>query len=246
MIELYIVSFVAGVLTVLAPCILPLLPVVIGGGALQQNNQKKVSLKQPLVMITSLVVSIILFTLLLKATTLLLGVPAVIWAVISGGIVMLFGVSLLLPALWDKLVIATGAATLTGRLMGATQGKQGIAKDILLGAALGPVFNSCSPTYALIVAVILPVSFMSGLGYLMAYSVGLGLVLLLISIFGRLLVNKMKWMSNPHGMFKKVIGGIFIIVGVFVVTGLDKKVQEYVLQNGWYDPIMRIEESLRR
>lgn len=246
MIELYIISFVAGALTVLAPCILPLLPIIIGGSSLRQDGQKSLSLKRPIVIITSLVISIVIFTLLLKATTALLGIPAAVWAVISGGIVLLFGINLLFPALWDKLMLVTGLATLTSRLMGAPQGKRGVAGDILLGAALGPVFNSCSPTYALIVAVILPVSFASGVGYLVAYAIGLGLVLLLVSIFGRLLVNRMKWMSNPHGIFKKVIGVLFIIVGLSVMFGLDKRAQEYVLENGWYDPIMRVEESLRR
>lgn len=203
MIELYVVSFVAGVLTVLAPCILPLLPVIVGGSSLQQDGKKSVSLKQPLVIIASLVVSILIFTLLLKATTALLGIPAAVWAVISGGIVLLFGVNLLFPAVWDRLMLATGIGALTSRLMGTPQGKSGIGRDIVLGAALGPVFNSCSPTYALIVAVILPVSFASGVGYLAAYSLGLGLVLFLVSIFGRLLVNKMKWMSNPPRYIQK-------------------------------------------
>lgn len=245
MIELYIVSFVAGILTVLAPCILPLLPVIIGGSSLNQDDDKKVSLKHPLIIIASLVVSIIIFTLLLKATTALIGVPTTIWATISGGIVLLFGITLLAPTIWERFMVATRFNLLANQFMGQSQGKVGVKKDIILGAALGPVFNSCSPTYALIVAVILPVSFVSGIGYLIAYCIGLGIILLLISIFGRVLVNKMKWMSNPHGAFQKIIGSLFIIVGIFVIFGLDKQVQSYVLENGWYDPIMRIEESLR-
>ncbi len=245
MIELYILSFIAGILTVLAPCILPLLPVIVGGSSLQDNNQKKLSLRQPIVIIASLIISIVIFTLLLKATTALLGIPIAVWSVLSGGIVLLFGINMLFPALWEKFMAATGLATMTSRLMGQSQGKTGYKKDIILGAALGPVFNSCSPTYALIVAVILPVSFMTGVGYLVAYSLGLGLVLLLISIFGRLLVNKMKWMSNPKGIFQRVIGILFIIVGLFVIFGIDKDIQSYVLENGWYDPIMRIEDSFR-
>lgn len=245
MIELYILSFIAGVLTVLAPCILPILPIIIGGSSLQHNDEKKVSLKHPLVIIISLILSIVLFTLILKATTALLGIPTVIWAIISGGIVLLFGINLLFPVIWERFMVMSGLATVTSRLMGKSQGKEGIKKDILLGAALGPVFNSCSPTYALIIAVILPASFLLGVGYLIAYSVGLGLILLLISIFGRLLVNKMKWMSDPRGIFQKVIGVLFILVGIFVILGLDKKVQAYVLDKGWYDPITRVEESFR-
>lgn len=53
MTEPYILSFVAGILTVLAPCILPLLSVIIGGTALHSNNKKVVTLKQPLALIRS-------------------------------------------------------------------------------------------------------------------------------------------------------------------------------------------------
>lgn len=243
MIELLILSFVAGILTVLAPCILPVLPVIVGGSSLHSGGDKKLSLKQPLTIIASLVFSIITFTLLLKFTTALLGIPAAVWQVIAGGIVLLFGINLLFPVLWEKFMASTGLIGQTSRLMGVSQGKTGVKKDILLGSALGPVFNSCSPTYALIVAVILPASFLAGLSYLAAYSVGLGMILLLISIFGRALVQRLGWMSNPHGVFQKAIGVLFVTTGLVVIFGIDKRIQTYVLDRGWYDPVMRIEQS---
>lgn len=243
MIELFIVSFLAGILTVLAPCILPLLPVIIGGSALNQDGEKKVSLKHPLIITSSLIVSIVVFSLLLKATTALLGVPTAIWSIIAGGNVLVFGITILFPVLWEKFMVATRLNLLATRFMGKSQGEVGVKKDILLGAALGPVFNSCSPTYALIIAVILPASFLTGVGYLLAYAIGLGTILLLISIFGRVLVNKMKWMSNPRGVLQRIIGVIFVIVGITVIFGFEKNIQTYVLENGWYDPIVRIEES---
>ncbi len=223
-----------------------MLPVIIGGSTLGGDATKKVSLRHPTTIIISLVVSIILFTLLLKATTALLGIPTSVWSIIAGGIVLLFGINLLLPVLWEKMMIATGLATLSNKLMGKSQANNtGVKKDILLGAALGPVFNSCSPTYALIVAVILPTSFITGLGYLMAYAIGLGLILFMVAIFGRIVVNKLKWASNPRGIFQKVIGIIFILVGLFVIFGLDKQVQTFVLDKGLYDPIINIERSFK-
>lgn len=246
MIELVVVSFVAGVLTVLAPCILPLLPVIVGGSVLHgEKRTEKASLKDPLIISFSLAASIIVFTLLLKATTTLLGVPTAVWSLVAGGVVLLFGINLLFPLLWDRMMIATGLQAATNRLMARSGSSKGVGRDILLGAALGPVFNSCSPTYALIVAVILPVTFATGLLYLSAYAIGVASVLLLIGLAGRAVIDKLKWLSNPHGSFKKVIGVLFIIVGIAVIFGLDKQVQAYVLQNGWYDPIMKIEESFR-
>ena len=247
MIEFYIVASVAGILTVLAPCILPLLPVIIGGSSLHQNESSKTtSLRKPLTIIISLIISIITFTLLLKASTTLLGVPSTVWSAISSGIIIVFGITVVFPSLWEKFMLATRLNILTARLMGGSHGKTGIGKDILLGASLGPIFNSCSPTYILIVAVILPASFATGFSYLIAYSIGLGSILLLISIFGRSLVRKLRWMSDPRGVFQKVIGVTFIAVGIFVLFGLEKQGQTFVLESGWYDPVAQLEESLRR
>ncbi len=244
MIELIIVSFIAGVLTVLAPCILPLLPIIIGGSVVRDGE--KPSLKRPITIVASLALSIIAFTLLLKATTVFLSVPTTVWNVIAGGIVVLFGINLLTPALWEKVMIATGWQAGASRLMAGSQKHKGTAGDVLLGAALGPVFNSCSPTYALIVAVILTASFALGLTYLVAYAVGVAAVLLLISLFGQSVIAKLKWLSNPNGAFKKVIAVLFIIIGLAVIFGIDKNVQTFVLESGWYDPVVRIEEAFRK
>lgn len=247
MIESIIVSFVAGVLTAAAPCILPFLPIVIGGSVAHgEMPGERSSLRHPLTIIASLSVSIVVSTLLLKATTLFLGVPTSVWSFVSGGIIVLFGLTMIVPSLWENSMVWTGWQAGANRLMARSQQNRGVARDVLLGMALGPVFNSCSPTYALIVAVILPVSFANGVLYLAAYVVGLALILLLISLAGRAVVEKLRWLSNPGGIFKKALGGMFIVVGCAIIFGVDRHVQAYVLEQGWYDPIMRVEESFRR
>ncbi|MDF2461535.1 MAG: cytochrome biosis protein, partial [Candidatus Saccharibacteria bacterium] len=77
---LLILSFFAGVLTVAAPCILPLLPVIIGG-TLVRDGEKGKPWVRPVLIAAGLAVSVVVFTLLLKATTLLLGIPQVLWQV---------------------------------------------------------------------------------------------------------------------------------------------------------------------
>ncbi|MGB4762400.1 MAG: cytochrome c biogenesis protein CcdA [Candidatus Saccharimonas sp.] len=244
--DLLVVAFVAGILTVLAPCILPLIPIIIGGSSLGAQGASRRSLLHPFLIVLSLVVSIVIFTLLLKATTTLLGVPTFIWNVIAGGIVVLFGVNTLFPAAWEHVMAWTGLQAKSSQLLGNVKASNIYVRDILLGAALGPVFNSCSPTYALIVAVVLPASFGTGLVYLFAYAIGLGVVLFLVSVFGRSLVNRIKWMSQPNGWFQRLLGVLFIIVGTLIIVGADKHIQSYVLEKGWYDPIMRVEEVFQR
>ena len=85
-------ALVAGVLTVLAPCVLPLLPVIVGGSVAQQPATTgggvavatRTQIRAPLVITASLGTSIVVFTLLLKATTALIGIPPSVWEWVSG------------------------------------------------------------------------------------------------------------------------------------------------------------------
>lgn len=242
---LLILSFIAGVLTVAAPCVLPLLPVIIGGSLLEASKDKPSrQWLRPLVIAASLAVSVIAFTLLIKATTALLGVPQYVWQIISGGIVILLGAYYLWPHAWEVFSSRSGLFNRSNAVLGKAYQRKGLSGAILIGAALGPVFSSCSPTYALIVATVLPVSFAQGLLYLVAYAAGMSATLLLIAYLGQAFVSKLRWLSNPNGWFKRVIGISFVAVGLMVLFGLDKQIQAYVLERGWYDPISGIERRL--
>lgn len=238
---LLIVSFLAGVLTVMAPCILPLLPVIIGG-SITASGQK--SWYRPLIITGSLAVSIILFTLLLKSSSALLGIPTEVWRVLSGAIVIALGITLVFPHSWEKLASALRLNIRANSLLSGAFKHNGVQRDILTGAALGPVFSSCSPTYALIVATVIPQTFAVGLIYLIAYAVGLASVLLLITFIGQPLANRLARVSDPNGWFMRGLGVLFLAIGISVIFGLDHSLQTYILENGWYDPISELEQSL--
>jgi cytochrome c-type biogenesis protein len=230
---LLFVSFLAGVLTTLAPCILPLLPVIIGGSI--TGTDTKSSIRRPLLIVGSLAVSVIVFTLLLKATTLLLGVPQDVWRWLSGSIVILLGVTYLFPGLWQKLVLLLRLPERTNKAFYRSSAQKSTSGAILTGAALGPVFTSCSPTYFLIVATVLPASFFMGLVYLISYTLGMVSVLLLVVWLGTKLTRKLGWALDEHGMFHKIIGMLFIAIGISVIFALDKDLQAWLLEAGFYD-----------
>ena len=238
-----VLALAAGVLTVAAPCVLPLLPVVVGGAIVGDGGERRARWR-PFVIAASLALSVVAFTLLLKATTTLLGVPPQVWQVISGVIVILLGIDLLVPSLWDRLSMAIGLQARSGAMLDRSVSRQSVTGDILTGAALGPVFSSCSPTYALIVAAVLPVSFAEGLLYVVAYAIGLAGMLLLIALLGRALVRRLGWLADPRGWFRRTVGAIFVLVGIAVITGFDKQLQTWILDAGLYDPIAGLEEVI--
>lgn len=242
---LLLVSLAAGVLTVAAPCVLPLLPIIVGGSIVADGADSPRARWRPVVIAASLAVSVVVFTLLLKATTALLGIPPQVWQVVSGVIVILLGVNLIVPQLWDSLSTRLGLGARSERALDAAVQRQSLGGDILTGAALGPVFTSCSPTYALIVATVLPVSFAEGLVYIVLYAVGLAVPLLLIGLLGRSAARRLGWLADPRGWLRRSIGVLFVIVGVVVIIGADKALQTLILDLGWYDPIAGLEEVLQ-
>ncbi len=242
---LIFVSLAAGVLTVAAPCVLPLLPVIVGGSIVTDGADSRRAKWRPYVIAASLAVSVIAFTLLLKATTALLGVPPQVWQIVSGVIVILLGINLLFPALWESLSTKLGLGNRSNKVLDSSVQRQSVWGDVLTGAALGPVFSSCSPTYALIVATVLPVSFAEGLLYVTLYAVGLAVPLLLIALAGRSAARRLGWLADPRGWFRRSMGVLFIIVGIVVIIGADKALQTLILDLGWYDPIADLEGVLR-
>lgn len=238
-----VASFLAGILTVAAPCILPLLPVVIGGSF---NASRSAALRRALFISIGLAISVIAFTLLLKATTALLDIPSYVWQYISGGIVIVLGVQMLFPNLWLKIASKVGLESQGNQALAKASQKTGVGGALLTGAALGPVFSSCSPTYAFIVAAALPASLFTGLIYLIAYALGLSLTLLGIALLGQKLTSRLGWLSSDKGIARRVIAVLFIAVGVMVIFGLDKKLQTYILDQGLYAPIQSLEDKLRR
>lgn len=238
--SLLFISFLAGVLTVLAPCTLPLLPIIIGGSLREGGAQGK---WKPVIITVSLAISLVVFTLLLKVSTLFIDLPQNFWTFFSGSLIIIIGVITLFPSIWEKISTKLKLSQKSNQALADSARKKTYLGDVLIGASLGPVFASCSPTYFLILATVLPENFATGLVYLIVYALGLSLILFLVAFLGQKFVKKIQWAADPKGWFKKVLAILFIVVGIFIFTGLDKKLQTSLLENGFFD-VTQIEGKL--
>jgi cytochrome c biogenesis protein CcdA/thiol-disulfide isomerase/thioredoxin len=222
---LFFGAFIAGMLTVLAPCVLPLLPIIIGGSVTGNVKDKK----RPLIIATSLAVSLIIFTLLLKATTLLINIPPQSINYFSGVIIIALGLLTLFPGIYARIIGKLGIEQNAQKVLGkGFNNKNSLIGPIITGAALGPVFSSCSPVYAYILATVLPSNFAQAMVYIVSYVLGLSVLLLIIGYYGQGIIGKIKFASNPRGAFQKVVAIIFIIVGLGIFTGTSKSFQTYI------------------
>ncbi len=236
----------AGALTTLAPCVLPVLPVVVGGSLAPPPAEPEVRrdtavltaapattvlspLARAVTITVSLGVSVIVFTLALKVTTALIDVPRLVWQLTSGLLLIGLGLTSLTPRLWERAAWRLQSRAATGLV--AARGRGGRTGAVLTGAALGPVFSSCSPLYAYLVVTAFPASFGRATVLLAAYVVGLCATLLAIALLGQRAVRRARWAADPHGAFRRGLGVVFVLVGLVVLTGTDRTVQTWILEH---------------
>ncbi len=240
MLTIILISFFSWILTVLAPCVLPLLPVILWGSLAGKSK------KRPYIIIASLIVSLFLFTIILKASTILIDVDPSFWEYFAGWLLVLFSVTLIFPKVWTKLMHITGIERFSQNSLESANQREWIGWPIALGAALWPVFSSCNPTYTILLATILPASITQGLIGLLAYFIGLWIILLLIVHFGRSIIGRFAFFSNPNGIFRKVLGIIILIVWILVLTGYIKKIETYIIEKNVFINTNMIDNKLNK
>ncbi|WP_299520643.1 cytochrome c biogenesis protein CcdA [uncultured Serinicoccus sp.] len=223
-------ALVAGVLTTLAPCVLPLLPVIVGG-SLVGDGSRGAQARRAVVVAGSLGLSVAVFTLILKGTTALIGVPPGVWRWLSGGILLALGAVMLAPRLWEQVSARLGLTARSHAGLHGAQRRPGVLGQALTGAALGPVFSSCSPLYAYVVVTVLPAELGYGLTLLAAYCLGLSTTLLAVALAGQGLVRRLGWAADPRGWLQRGLGLVFVAVGIAVGLGWDRELQAWILEH---------------
>ena len=206
-----LIAFLAWILSVLAPCVLPVIPVIFGGWLSDGRNAKTIRI------LLSAMICIFIFTFLLKVSTVFIAIPTSVWSIISGVIILFYGLTLVFPYYRELIQIKIPQITLR-----QTGGKRW---DYILGASLGPVFASCSPTYALLIGTILPVSLVTGVSWIMSYLLWFGGFLYLLVWGWRSLITKFYGRADTRGRFKRILWIILIFTALLLVSGLMKKTE---------------------
>lgn len=234
--SLLIISFLAGMLSVLAPCVLPVLPVILWSSLWADKRYR------PIIIVISLMFFIVFFTIILKISSAFINIPSSFWIYFSAIIIIAYGITLIFPSLRDKISI-TLWLNKANELSEKAGKVNGIWWDILLGASLGPIFASCSPTYAILLSLVFPKSFALWLIYTCVYALWFGLLLLVVAYGGRAVIKKLNPIANPDWWFKKVLGMILVITWLLIASWYMQKLQVSILSSGVWD-VTKIEQSL--
>jgi len=219
-------ALVAGLVTILNPCVLPLVPILVVS-ALGQSRWG------PLALSAGLVASFSSLGLLVVAFGLQLGIDENLLRMLAGGLLLLAGAILLLPR--AQMALSAAAAPLANRanaLLGRVD-RRGAAGQFLVGALLGLVWVPCvGPTLGVAIAAAsrgedLATAFLTFL----AFGLGVAASILLFAYGSRKALGevsrRLRWFSR-YG--RPTFGAALIVVGLLVTTGWDKYLEAALLE----------------
>ena len=221
------IAFVAGIVTAVSPCVLPVLPVVLAGGATGGP-------RRPFAIVAGLVTSFTVFTLTATALLSALGLPDDLLRNLAIAVVAVVGLSLVWPRLGD--VLGRPFYALARRRPSDAGG------GFVLGLSLGLLFTPCAgPVIAAVVTVAATQSLtLEAFLITLAYGLGAGLVLLGVAIAARRGMNLRSVRAHAPAV-RRGLGVAILGVVVLMILGVDKDLQTRVPE--YTRALQRLEES---
>lgn len=224
MILLIVFAFLAGVVTILSPCILPVLPIILSSSIGDQNIGKA----RPFGVITGFILSFTFFTLFLSSIVKLIGIPAESLRVFSVIVIGLFGVTMLIPKFqyWTEILFSK-----LSQFLPQSQGKTGFGGGILIGLSLGLLWTPCvGPILASVISLAITGSVnIEAVFITLAYALGTAIPMFFIMIGGQTALRKAPWLLQNSGAIQKVFGVLMILTALAIFFNLDRKFQTFVL-----------------
>src|SRR4051812_20296148 len=204
MLLLLAIGFLAGAITAVSPCVLPVLPILLAGGAS----------RRPLAIVAGLVASFTLFTLFAQWVLGRLGLPQDTLRDAALALLFLLAATLLWPPLGAWL--ERPFLPLTRRRGGEAGG------GFLLGASLGLVFVPCAGPVLAAVSVVAATQRVDGrtAGLTLAYAAGAALPMLAIASGGRAVSARLRVPAVRQGA-----GVLIAAAAVVIALGLDTRFQ---------------------
>jgi len=217
-------SFIAGVLSTLSPCVLPILPIIISS-ALQHSRQGLIAL-------------IIGISLSFAITGSLISYAAMAWEfdigiikTVSASLLLTFGLIILIDPLNVKFTQIASRVMSGGNNKVATYEATGTSGQFILGLLLGFVWTPCvGPTLGAAISLAiqgdsLPIVF----GIMLVFGAGAGVPLLILGSLSGKIINREK-LNNNVNVMKKILGVFLILIALTILLGYDRHLETLLVE----------------
>ena len=221
----YVLSFFAGSLTTLSPCVFPILPFVVGS-ALREHR------RGPIYLAAGLVATFVIVGWTTAAFGSFLGMDQLLVRRISAAFLMFFGLAMLSSRIQSMLTAIIAPVSNKAETLLRSNRLSGLRGQFFVGCLLGALWSPCSgPTFGVAIALASESGgkLQSGL---MMILFGLGAVspLLFVSYGAQSLLKKLRPRAlKAAETGKRLFGVLMLLTGFLIISGLDRKVEGWLV-----------------
>jgi cytochrome c biogenesis protein CcdA len=223
----YGLGVLAGALSTLSPCVLPLVPVLVASAASAHRWGA-------LALGAGLALSFALVGIFLATAGASLGLDPDTFRTLGAVILAVFGLVLLVPKLQELFARATSALSHSGNQLLARVTIDGLAGQFLVGALLGVVWSPCvGPTLGAAITLASQGRSLAQITLLMlTFGIGAAFPLVLLGSLSRASAIRIRGRLGSAGRYgKQAFGGVLLVLAVLIVTGLDKSLEAWILDH---------------
>jgi len=215
----FLFSFIAGVLSTLSPCVLPILPIIISS-ALQHSRHGLIAL-------------ILGISLSFAVTGSVISFAAISWDFdisiiknLSASLLLTFGLIILIEPLNQKFTQITSRLMSHGNNRVATYEATGVSGQFVLGLLLGFVWTPCvGPTLGAAISLAIEGDSLAYVfSIMLVFGVGAGLPLLALGSLSGKVINREKLGKYVNSM-KKVLGLFLVFIALIILLGYDRQLE---------------------
>lgn len=222
----YALAVLAGILSVLSPCVLPLIPLVVGGAATAHRYGA-------LALASGVAISYVVVGLFLATIGLSLGLNAEALRRTAAVIMILSGVVLMSEQLQERFALLGGGLGDAANRLIARITPNGLGGQFAIGILLGAVWSPCvGPTLAAAATLAAQRETLGQVALVMLlFGLGAAVPLTLIGMLSRQAV--LRWrerMGRAGRVGKLILGGLLVVIGGTILTGFDRTMETYLLE----------------
>ena len=223
----FLFGYVAGVLSTLSPCVLPLLPILVATAVAQHRFG-------PLALAAGLTLSFTVVGLFVATLGTALGLDPGVLRQGAAVLLIVFGAVLLVPALQMRFASATAGLGASGDGLLARLRGTGWGGQFAVGLVLGIVWSPCvGPTLGAASTLASQGRDLGQIALLMLiFGLGAGTPLLIVGTLSREALTRVRGRLLAFGQRGRwLLGAALVIVGLAIVSGVDKRFESWVVEH---------------
>lgn len=219
-------AFLAGVLSTLSPCVLPIIPIIISAA----TNQHRFG---PITLASGLTLSFAVIGTALASLGSQIDFAQDNFRTFAAILMGIIGIVLISGSLQERLSMALSGISGVGNSLLSKVRIDGLLGQFLIGALLGLVWTPCvGPTLGAAITLASQGKDLEKIIFVMLiFGIGAGLPLAILGVLSRTALQKVKGgLGQASILGKKFLGGFLILIGALVFSGLDKSIEAFLVK----------------